>query len=152
MFSVSGSVLAVEESDEKFSERLDKVTVYFPHEESCSANIYLDNNEEIEGLINHYADGALCSSVYDYMDDIKTDVDHKSSKLLCHDVVLKQENGSYKTYTLCETAVFVLNKNERYNYTVEWSNGEHTSGDFKTGDGGSYTRICITNERRVYRH
>lgn len=146
VFSTSGSVLTLDELEEIFSEGLEKVSVYFTHEESCTANIYLSNLQEIEGLTGHYAEGALCSSVYDYMDDLKVDVDYRSTKLYCHDVVLRQEDGSYTTYTLCETAFFVLDKESTYSYTVEWSNGEVTSGEFTTGAGGAQRRICISND------
>ena len=145
-FSMSGSVTTAEELDDEYFEGVDMVAVYFTHTESCVANIYLDDNQSIEGLTTHYAMDGLCNSDYDFMFDLRKDVDRRDSELLCHDVTLKQEDGSYKTYTLCETAVFILDKDERYEYTVEWLNGEVTTGDFKTGEGGEQERICISND------
>ena len=125
-------------------ENLSKSAVYFTHNESCKASITI-NGVTFSGLNNHYESGGLCSPTYALSNTIRSNHDNKQSKIFCHDVTLLGLNGQPITFTDCNTVAYYLNKSTAYNYTVNWENGQTSSGTFTSPSGGGQLPICISN-------
>lgn len=125
-------------------ENLSKSAVYFTHNESCKASITI-NGVTFSGLNNHYEPGGYCSPTYALFNTIRSNHDNKQSKIFCHDGTLLGLNGQPITFTDCNTVAYYLNKNTAYNYTVNWENGQTSSGSFTSPSGGGQLPICISN-------
>jgi len=126
-------------------EKLKKSAIYFTHNESCLASITI-NGVTLSGLNRHYSEGGYCNPLYDLWRTIHQDNDNAQSKVFCHDIKLLMLDKTYKTFTDCNTAAFYLNKNTSYNYTVNWENGQKSSGTFTSPSGGGNLPICISND------
>ncbi|AWH84231.1 hypothetical protein HYN59_03490 [Flavobacterium album] len=124
---------------------LQKSAVVFTHNETCKATVTI-NGVSFSGLNGFYQEGGLCSDYYFQSNQIRFNMDSKSSEIFCHDITLLGLDGQMHTYTDCNTIRFVLNKNTQYTYTVAWENGETGSGTFTTPDGGFQLPICLSND------
>ncbi|MES2593349.1 MAG: hypothetical protein V4608_15810 [Bacteroidota bacterium] len=126
-------------------ENLSKSAVFFTHNESCKASVTI-NGVTLSGLNNHYESGGLCSSTYALWNTVRCNFDNEQSQIFCHNITLAGLNGQSTTYTDCNTIAFYLNKSTSYNYTVNWENGQTSSGSFTSPSGGGQLPICISNE------
>ncbi|MFZ4796761.1 MAG: hypothetical protein ACOYMA_04660 [Bacteroidia bacterium] len=126
-------------------EKLKKSAVLFTHNESCKASITIDG-VTLSGLNNHYETGGLCSPTYALSNTLLSNHDSLQSMVYCHSGKIKGLNGQTVSFTDCNTAAFYLNKNTLYDYTVNWENGQTSTGSFTSPDGGGQKPICISNE------
>ncbi|PKA82198.1 hypothetical protein ATE92_0324 [Ulvibacter sp. MAR_2010_11] len=144
--SAGGSIIPVVETapDGGYSE-LNKSTVLFSHNESCVASVTI-NGITLSPLNQHYYDDALCAAFYSQYLSIPTNADNETSEVFCNTIRILDLNGEYITVVDCSSAKFVLNKNTNYTYTVNWENGEVTTGEFTSLGGGQNLAICIEND------
>lgn len=87
---------------------------------------------------------AACGdSYYALWNTLRFNYDEETiSELFCNSGTLKGLDGNPVKFTDCNTIRFVLDKNEDYEYTAEWSNGVVTTGHFSTKGGGTMTAVC----------
>lgn len=141
---VSGELMTIEELNQQWSNERNKSSVVFTNLEMCRATIAI-NGETLGPLGIHYAVNGLCNPMYEIWREISVDVDNATSNLFCHEFTLEMQDGSMQTFEVCDVATFVLDKNTSFEYTVEWENGEITSGSFTSPDGGKQKFICLEN-------
>lgn len=142
--NIDGSLMTVEESNAQWEADRTKASIVFTNLESCHATITL-NNETIGPLQTHWREGGYCNTPYDAVLQFPRDVDNQSSYLSCHDLTLDMLDGSTKTFNICDIAYFIVDKENSYNYTVSWDNGETTSGSISPLTGGQKKFVCLTN-------
>jgi hypothetical protein len=139
--SLDGEVAPVPKSDGGWDD-LEKSSVIFTHSEpSLLVSITIDG-ETFDGLNAHYHPGGRCDSYYALGNSIPANVDDLESELFCNSGTLKGLNGQPVEFTDCSTIRFVLNKETRYTYTAEWSDGTVTTDEFKSPSGGRVKVIC----------
>jgi hypothetical protein len=124
---------------------LTKSGVVFTHDEQCVASVTI-NGVTFSGLNQHYHPGALCSDYYFQHQQLRFNMDSKSSEIFCHDITLLGLDGEYHTWTDCNTIRFVLSENTEYDYTVVWEDGTTDSGTVTTPDGGFSKYICLEKD------
>jgi hypothetical protein len=125
-------------------ENLAKAAVYFTHNETCKVSITI-NGETLSGINAHYHQGGLCDSYYSLWNQIYQNYDDKESTVFCNTGTIMGLDGNPVTFTDCNTAAFILNKNTEYTYTAVWENGEVSTGSFTTPGGGAKETICLSN-------
>lgn len=144
--SING-MFSLEEWNQNFSDTKLKSKVFFKldENETCTASITI-NGVTLNPLNNFYQENRYCSPDALVNILIDNDIDLKSSQLLCNTITLQDpNNGTFNTFESCTVAVFVVDKNTAYNYTIEWQNGEITTGIFTSSDGGRGLSICPDN-------
>jgi hypothetical protein len=97
-------------------------------------------------LQRFYGESNMCEPLYDIWQEITRDRDNEESRLQCYTGTIIGLDGNLLTFTECTSISFVVNKNTEYDYTVKWNNGEITTGQFKSPDGGKFITICPTSE------
>lgn len=129
-----------------FSNSLSKSTILFTHSEmDCVASVTV-NGVTLSGLQHFYEDNNFCHSKYDIFRILVRDNDTAESKVHCNTGTILGLDGNPLTFTQCAVMRFVVNKNTEYTYTVNWNNGEVTTGQFKSPDGGRFITICPTSD------
>ncbi len=123
---------------------LTKSAVVFTHNESCKASITI-NGLTLSGLNGFYHEGGLCDSYYNLHNTIRSNLDNLQSEVLCNTGTITGLDGNPLTFTDCNTTRFILDKNTEYTYTVVWENGEVSTGEFTSSDGGYQLPICLSN-------
>ena len=128
------------------SSNLSKSTILFTHDQTdCVASVTV-NGITISGLQRFYGESNMCEPLYDIWQEITRDRDNEESRLQCYTGTIIGLDGNLLTFTECTSISFVVNKNTEYDYTVKWNNGEITTGQFKSPDGGKFITICPTSE------
>lgn len=144
--AINGVAVTTGAFDQDYRDSKTHSSVYFTHNESCLATITI-NGTTLSPLNAHYSPNGLCDPMYDFMlSFLHADADNKQSTLFCQTLRLRDFDGSYFTVEDCNTASFYVPKNTEYTYTVEWSNGETTSGQFTSPDGALSMAICLEND------
>lgn len=142
--SIEGTVTTVEELNAEWEQERTKALVTFTNTHSCDAYITI-NYETLGPLEKHWKEGGYTDETYGGVLLIPKNVDNGTSYLSCKDITLKTFDGSYKTYTKCQHAYFVVDKETSYTYTVEWDNGEVTTGTIAPLAGGHKKYIVLSN-------
>jgi len=144
-FTVGGSTPPVMGASDGGWSSLAKSSVVFTHSESCKASVTV-NGITFSGLNAHYEEGGMCSPYYAMTNQLMFNYDDNVSELHCHNYTLLMMDGTYQTFTDCNTAQFIVDKNTQYTYTVAWENGEITTGTFTSAGGGGSVYICPSND------
>ena len=142
--NISGA-LTVDEANAQWEAERTKAQIIFTNLESCYATITL-NGETLGPLQTHWREGGYCNTPYQQVLEFPQDADNKTSTLFCNEITLKMLDNSYKTFNICDIACFVVDKENSYNYTVSWDNGETTSGIVEPLAGGHKKYICLSND------
>ncbi|MBU2921741.1 hypothetical protein KO504_10340 [Winogradskyella psychrotolerans] len=142
-------IIWIEEYEQMWTDARTKSSVFFSHNELCSASITI-NGITLYGLGTHYNEnGALCDqSTYGDLFTTKyhRDVDNDISETLCNTQTLFNPlTGEYNTSEWCTISKFIVDKNTQYTYTVDWDNGYSYTDTFMSADGGQAITICPTN-------
>ncbi len=140
--------ITIEEHNQQWVDSRLSSAVYFTHNIPCEeATITIDGNTLWGGSINaHWEEEGYCSTNYDIWREISEDFDDKGSRVFCSKGTLMGLDGEPVEFEDCYTARAVLDKNTNYSYTVAWSNGSTTSGNFTTPDGGGRKAVCLEND------
>jgi len=142
-------IIWIEEYEQMWTDARTKSSVFFSHNELCSASITI-NGITLDGLGTHYNEnGALCDqSTYGDLFTTKyhRDVDNDISETFCNTQTLFNPlTGEYNTSEWCTISKFIVDKNTQYTYTVDWDNGYSYTDTFTSADGGQGVTICLTN-------
>lgn len=142
-------IIWIEEYEQMWTDARIKSSVFFSHNELCSASITI-NGITLDGLGTHYNEnGALCDqSTYGDLFTTKyhRDVDNDISETFCNTQTLFNPlTGEYNTSEWCTISKFIVDKNTQYTYTVDWDNGYSYTDSFTSADGGQGVTICLTN-------
>lgn len=125
-------------------ENLSKTAVNFTHnQEGCLASVTIDG-VTLSGLNKHY-EGGYCNPSYVGVTNFLMNYDDNESQIFCYTGTLQGAGGNPVTFTDCSVIQFILNKNSQYTYTVNWSNGDTSTGQFTTQGGGSNLPICLSS-------
>ena len=126
-------------------ENLLNSSVIFTHDESCKATVTVDG-VSFSGLNKFYHPGGRCDSYYALWNTIPFNYDNIQSQIFCNSGTLVGLDGNPVAFTDCSTVQYILPKNTQHTYTVNWENGQVSTGSFTTPDGGGTLAICPSNE------
>lgn len=141
--SFSGQIAPVQSN---FSDNFEKSTILFTHSQiDCVASVTV-NGVTINGLESFYEDDNYCDSRYDLLRILVRDNDDTQSTLVCNTGTIIGLDGNPLPFSQCSVIKFIVDKNTAYDYSVSWNNGEVTTGQFTSADGGRFITICPTND------
>jgi hypothetical protein len=142
--TIAGELTPILQTDGGWDD-LEKASAIFTHSEADLLVSITIDGITLDGLNAFYHEGGRCDAYYDLGNSIPQNVDDKESEIFCNSGTLRGIDGQPVDFTDCNTIRFVLNKNTKYTYTAEWSNGMVTSDEFTTPGGGRMIAICPTS-------